>query len=148
MAANICIERKLDRGKRNMQTTTHNPTGWLQAFGLNHAVEVKGGERTLFCSGQTATDADGNPMHPGDIVAQYKSAWDCLMDALASADMDASNLVRLNFYVTDVSAFMQGAEQIMPVHGAAGAEIASTLLGVQELYHPDIMVEIEATAVA
>ncbi|MEP5937810.1 MAG: RidA family protein [Erythrobacter sp.] len=131
-----------------MQKTTHNPTGWLQAFGLNHAVEVKGGERTLYCSGQTASDDEGNPMHPGDMVAQYKAAWNCLMDALASAGMDANNLVRLNFYVTDVAAFMEAADQIMPVHGAAGAEIASTLLGVNELYHPDIMVEIEATAIA
>jgi len=131
-----------------MQKTTHNPTPWLQGFGLNHAVEVKGGERTLYLSGQTASDADGAPMHPGDMVAQYKVAWQCLLDALASAGMDATNIVRLNFYVTDVAAFMAAADQVMPIHGGAGAEIASTLLGVNELYHPDIMIEIEATAVA
>ena len=131
-----------------MQKTTHNPTPWLQGFGLNHAVEVKGGERTLYLSGQTASDADGAPMHPGDMVAQYKVAWQCLLDALASAGMDATHIVRLNFYVTDVAAFMAVADQLMPIHAEAGAEIASTLLGVNELYHPDIMIEIEATAVA
>lgn len=131
-----------------MQKTTHNPTAWLQGFGLNHAVEVSGGQRTLYLSGQTASDADGAPMHPGDLVAQYKAAWQCLLDALSAAGMDATNLVRLNFYVTDVSAFMEAAEEIMPIHGAAGAEIVSTLLGVKELYHPDIMIEIEGTAVA
>ena len=132
----------------HMDKTTHNPTPWLQGFGLNHAVEVRGGERTLYLSGQTSSDADGSPLHPGDMVAQYKQAWSCLMDALASAGMDASNLVRLNFYVTDVPTFMAAAEEIMPIHGAAGAEIVSTLLGVKELYHPDIMIEIEGTAVA
>lgn len=131
-----------------MQKTTHNPTPWLQGFGLNHAVEVKGGERTLYLSGQTASDAEGAPLHPGDMVAQYKAAWQCLLDALASAGMDASDLVRINFYVTDVTTFMEAAEQIMPIHGEAGAEIVSTLLGVKELYHPDIMIEIEGTAVA
>ncbi|KEO88850.1 endoribonuclease [Erythrobacter longus] len=131
-----------------MQKTTHNPSAWLQGFGLNHGVEVNGGERTLYLSGQTASDAEGAPLHPGDMVAQYKAAWQCLLDALASAGMDASNLVRLNFYVTDVTAFMEAAEQIMPIHGEAGAEIVSTLLGVNELYHPDIMIEIEGTAVA
>ena len=131
-----------------MHITTHNPTPWLQGFGLNHAVEVKGGERTLYLSGQTASDAEGAPLHPGDMVAQYKEAWACLMAALDSAGMDAGNLVRLNFYVTDVPTFMEAAEQIMPIHGAAGAQIVSTLLGVKELYHPDIMIEIEATAVA
>ena len=131
-----------------MQKKTHNPTPWLQGFGLNHGVEVAGATRTLYLSGQTSSDADGAPLHPGDIVAQYKTAWQCLLDALESAGMDASNLVRLNFYVTDVQAFMAAAEEIMPIHGEAGAQIASTLLGVKELYHPDIMIEIEGTAVA
>ncbi len=131
-----------------MQKKTHNPTPWLQGFGLNHGIEVSGGTRTLYLSGQTASDAGGNPMHPGDMAAQYKAAWQCLLDALASADMDATNIVRLNFYVTDMAAFMTSAEEIMPIHAATGAQISSTLLGVKELYHPDIMVEIEATAVA
>lgn len=131
-----------------MEKKTHNPTPWLQGFGLNHGVEVSGAQRMLFLSGQTSSDADGAPLHPGDIVAQYKTAWQCLLDALESAGMSADNIVRLNFYTTDVSAFMDAAEEIMPVHGAAGAEIASTLLGVSDLYHPDIMIEIEATAVA
>ena len=131
-----------------MEKKTHNPTPWLQGFGLNHGVEVTGDTRTLYLSGQTASDAEGTPLHPGDIVAQYKSAWQCVLDALASADMDAANLVRLNFYVTDVAKFMEAAEQIMPIHMEAGAQITSTLLGVTSLYHPDIMIEIEATAVA
>jgi len=120
----------------------------MQGFGLNHAVEVKSSERTLYLSGQTSSDAEGAPLHAGDMVAQYKAAWQCLLDALACAQMDASNLVRLNFYVTDVPAFMEAADQIMPIHGEAGAQIVSTLLGVKELYHPDIMIEIEGTAVA
>ncbi|MDC0887079.1 RidA family protein [Altererythrobacter sp.] len=131
-----------------MDIKTHNPTPWLQGFGLNHGVEVTGGTRTLYLSGQTASAEDGSLLHAGDIVAQYKAAWQCLMDALASAGMDAGNLVRLNFYVTDVPAFMEAADQIMAVHGEAGAKIASTLLGVAALYHPDALVEIEATAVA
>lgn len=131
-----------------MQKNTHNPTPWLQHFGLNHAVEVSGATRTLYLSGQTAADAEGEPLHPGDLVAQYRSAWQCLLDALAAADMDPVNLVRLNFYVTDVPAFMEAADQIMPIHTQAGAEIACTLLGVAALYHPDIMIEIEGTAVA
>jgi len=131
-----------------MDKKLHNPTPWLQGFGLNHAVEISGASRTVYLSGQTASAADGSPMHPGDMVAQYKVAWQCVLDALADAGMDASNLVRLNFYVTDVPAFMEAAEQIMPVHGEAGAQIVSTLLGVSALYHPDIMIEIEATATA
>lgn len=129
-----------------MQITSHNPTPWLQGFGLNHAVEVSGSTRTVYFSGQTSTAPDGSAMHPGDLVAQYKAAWQCLVEALEAAGMTPQNLVRLNFYTTDVDAFMAAAEQIMPIHAEAGAQIAATLLGVTRLYDPDIMIEIEATA--
>lgn len=131
-----------------MELKTHNPTPWLQGFGLNHAVEVTGGTRTLYLSGQTASAPDGSPMHPGDIVAQYKAAWANVVDALEAAGMTPANLVRLNFYTTDVDAFMAASDQIMPVHGESGAQIVATLLGVTRLYDPAIMIEVEATAVA
>lgn len=130
-----------------MEKKTHNPTPWMQGFGLNHAVEVSGHSRTLYLSGQTASAADGSPLHPGDMVAQYKSAWQCLKEALAAADMTPANLVRLNFYTTDVDGFMAAAEQIMPIHVEEGAQIVATLLGVTRLYDPAVMIELEATAV-
>ncbi|MEM7689805.1 MAG: RidA family protein [Pseudomonadota bacterium] len=130
-----------------MDIKTHNPTEWLTHFGLNHAVEVKGETRTLYLSGQTSSDAEGAPMHPGDLVAQYKLAWANVVDALAAADMTPANLVRLNMYTVDVPAYMAVADQIMPIHTQAGAQICATLLGVKELYHPDILIEIEGTAV-
>lgn len=131
-----------------MQIKTHNPTPWLQHFGLNHAVEVSGTSRTVYLSGQTASDADGAALHPGDIVAQYKAAWACLADALDAAGMTPANLVRMNIYTTDVDAFMATAEQTTALHIEAGAQIACTLLGVARLYDPAIMIELEATAVA
>lgn len=130
-----------------MKKTNFNPTAWLQGFGLNHAIEVSGSTRTLYLSGQTASGPDGAPLHPGDIVAQYKSAWQCVKDALAAADMTPANLVRMNFYTTDVDAFMAAAEEIMPIHVEEGAEIVATLLGVSRLYDPATMIELEATAV-
>jgi len=131
-----------------MKTKVHNPTPWLQDFGLNHAVEVSSATRILYVSGQTSSAPDGSALHPGDMVAQYRLAWQNLLDALDEADMDASNLVRLNFYTTDVPAFMAAADQIMPLHGEAGARVSSTLLGVAALYAPSVMIEIEATAAA
>ncbi|MEM6584598.1 MAG: RidA family protein [Pseudomonadota bacterium] len=131
-----------------MQIKTHNPTEWLTHFGLNHAVEVKGGERTLYLSGQTSSDENGDPLHAGDLVAQFQCAWDELVKALHSADMTPANLVRLNIYTLDVPAFMEAAEQIVPIYAESGAQLCATLLGARELYHPDILIEIEGTAVA
>lgn len=131
-----------------MKITPHNPTPWLAHFSLNHAVEVTGAARTLYLSGQTATDAQGEPVHAGDLVAQYQTAWANLVDALACAEMTPANLVRLNIYTLDIAAFMECAGQLMPLHAEAGAHVACTLLGVRELFHPDILIEIEGTAVA
>ena len=125
-----------------------NPTEWLQHFQLSHAIEVTGGERLLYLSGKTSTDADGTTLHKGDIVAQFAKAWENLKDALAAADMAPSNIVRLNLYTTNVAAFMEKAEEIVPIWASEGIQPAATLLGIAGLFDPDLMVEIEATAVA
>ncbi|MBI1186787.1 MAG: RidA family protein [Alphaproteobacteria bacterium] len=131
-----------------MEKRVVNPTPWLQHFNLNHGIEVKGGERTLYLSGQTASAADGSAMCAGDLVAQFAAAWTNLKDALAAADMTPANIVRLNMYTTDVDAFMAAADKLIPIFAADGAQPVSTLLGVTRLYDPAIMVELEATAVA
>ena len=131
-----------------MQKREINPTDWLQAFNINHGIEVTGGQRVLYLSGQTANAADGTAMHAGDLVAQFRLAWSNLKDSLAVAGMDPSNIVRLNMYTTDVDAFMTAAGDIVPIFAGDGCKPVSTLLGVTRLFEPEIMVELEATAVA
>jgi len=131
-----------------MEKREINPTEWLLAFNLNQGIEVTGGQRVLYLSGQTANAADGAPMHAGDLVAQFRMAWSNVKDGLAAADMDATNIVRLNMYTTDVDAFMAVAEELVPIFAEDGCKPVSTLLGVTKLFEPEIMVELEATAVA
>ncbi|MDH3223819.1 MAG: RidA family protein [Gemmatimonadota bacterium] len=131
-----------------MQKREINPTDWLLGFNINHGIEVTGGQRMLYLSGQTSNAADGAPMHPGDLVAQFKLAWSNIKDALAAADMVPSNIVRLNMYTTDVDAFMAAAGELVPIFAADGCKPVGTLLGVTRLFDPEIMVELEATAVA
>lgn len=125
-----------------------NPTDWLMAFNINQGIEVTGAERVLYLSGQTANDAEGAPLHPGDLVAQFQAAWDNLKAALAAAEMGPSNIVRMNMYTTDVEGFMAAAGDLVPIFAQDGCKPVSTLLGVAALFHPDIMIELEATAVA
>ena len=131
-----------------MQKREINPTDWLQAFNINHAIEVTGAQRVLYLSGQTSNAADGTPMHPGDLVAQFRLAWSNVKDALAAADMDPSNIVRLNMYTTDVEGFMAAAGDLVPIFAGDGCKPVSTLLGVTRLFEPEIVIELEATAVA
>lgn len=131
-----------------MQRRNFNPTPWLQGFNMNHAIEVKGGERTLYMSGQTASAPDASALHPGDLVAQFQTAYDNLKAALIEANMAPAHIVRMNIYTTDVAQFMEKADDIIPIFAADGVEPVCTLLGISALYDPDLMVEIEATAVA
>jgi enamine deaminase RidA (YjgF/YER057c/UK114 family) len=53
-----------------------NPSEWLLAFNINQGIEVTGAQRVLYLSGQTSTTDDGAPMHPGDLAAQFRLAWE------------------------------------------------------------------------
>jgi len=125
-----------------------NPTDWLLAFNVNQGIEVTGGQRVPYLSGQTSNGPDGAPLHAGDLVAQSRQAWSNLKAALAAAQMAPDNVVRLNIYVTDAPAFMASANEIVPIFAADGCRPVCTLLGVAALFEPELMIELEATAVA
>jgi enamine deaminase RidA (YjgF/YER057c/UK114 family) len=125
-----------------------NPWTWQDQFGFVQAHEVSGGERALYCAGQTSVDADGSPVHEGDMRAQIAQALDNLETVLQEAGFELSNVVRLNFYTTDVDAFFQANDATAARLAEAGCRCASTLLGVSRLAFPQLLVEIEATAVA
>jgi enamine deaminase RidA (YjgF/YER057c/UK114 family) len=131
-----------------MERRTINPTPWLQHFHINHGVEVKGATRTLYLSGQTASAPDGAPMHAGDLEAQFAEGWKQLKDALHAAGMKASDIVRLNIYTVDVDRFMAAGEALTAHFAKDNCQLCCTLVGVTRLYHPDILVELEATACA
>jgi enamine deaminase RidA (YjgF/YER057c/UK114 family) len=131
-----------------VQRTAVNPWTWSVAFGFNQGELVEGGNRVLFCAGQTSVDGDGAPQHPGDMAAQITLAADNLESVLAEAGMSLANVVRLNFYTTDVDAFLANAGVLGERTAGAGVAPAGTLLGVARLAFPELMVELEATAVA
>jgi enamine deaminase RidA (YjgF/YER057c/UK114 family) len=130
-----------------METRAINPWTWQDQAGFSQAVEVRGGQRTVYCAGQTSVDGEGNPLHAGDIVKQANQALDNLDTVLKQAGLTLANVVRLNYYTTDMSAFYAAGPVIGDRLGKAGCRPASTLLAVAGLFHPDIMLEIEAIAV-
>jgi len=128
-----------------MNRTDVNPWSWSLNFGFDQAELVEGQRRQLVCSGQTAVDADGNPQHPGDMAAQLNLALDNVEAVLAQAGMTFTNLIRLNAYTTDVDALLEHFAMVSD--RLVGARFASTLLGVARLAVPELLIELEATAV-
>jgi enamine deaminase RidA (YjgF/YER057c/UK114 family) len=66
---------------------------------------------------------------------------------LREAGYTLADVVRVNYYTTDIDAFFGAGDILGERLGAAGIQPASTLLGVTRLAFPELMVEIEATAV-
>jgi enamine deaminase RidA (YjgF/YER057c/UK114 family) len=131
-----------------VERTAVNPWSWSLNFGFNQGELVEGITRTLYCAGQTSVDENGAPQHPNDMAAQMALAADNLEAVLAEAGMTLANVVRLNFYTTDVEGYLANAGVIGARLGTAGVAPAGTLLGVASLAFPELLIEIEATAVA
>lgn len=127
--------------------TPVNPWPWSLSFGFNQAELVEGIRRELVCSGQAAVDADGTPMHPGDLRAQLTTALDNLETVLGQAGMTLGNVVRLNLYTTDVDGLLANHDVIAERLTRADVRPPATLLGVNRLAFPELLVELEATAV-
>ena len=130
-----------------MEKRAINPGDWQDQFDFSQAIEVRGAERVIYCAGQTSVDADGRPIHLGDMAAQFNQALDNLETVLGKAGLGLSDVVRLTYYVTDVPAFLEAVPKVGKRLRAAGCKPASTLLGIARLAEPEWLIEIEATAV-
>lgn len=130
-----------------VERQTINPWTWQDQFGFVQATAVTGAERTIYCSGQTSVDADGNPIHDGDMRAQLSQALDNLVAVLRESDCELADVVRLNYYTTDVDGFLAALDVLVARLNEAGCRPATTLLGVSRLALPPLLVELEATAI-
>ena len=119
-----------------MDRNAINPWAWQDQFGFAQANDLNGVKRVLVCSGQTSVDDEGNPVHAGDMAGQLNKALDNLETVLGQAGLGLTDVVRLNYYVTDT----------LPRLGQPECRPATTLLGIAALFLPELMVEIEATA--
>jgi enamine deaminase RidA (YjgF/YER057c/UK114 family) len=125
-----------------------NPWSWQDSFHFSQAVEVPEGRRVVFLAGQTSVDPDGHPLHQGDMRAQLERAFENLELVLEQAGLTLANLVRLNYYVTDMAAYASARGVVAAKLGTLAVKPSGCLLGVTCLARPELMVEIEATAVA
>lgn len=129
-----------------MNRTPVNPWPWSLNFGYNQAEVLEGVKRQLICAGQTSVDAEGNPQHPGDMRSQMTLALDNLEAVLNAADMNLTNVIRLDIYTTDVDELMKNFDVLGARFGSVGAAPPQSVLGVTRLAIPPLMFEISATA--
>jgi enamine deaminase RidA (YjgF/YER057c/UK114 family) len=127
-----------------------NPDG-LPKPEVYRQLAVATGSRMVFLAGQVARDAEGRPVGAGDLAAQVRQAYLNVATALAAVGGTFADVVRLTVYVVDwqPGKMAQLGEGIGGAAEELGTDLAKpvTLVGVTALGEPDLLVEVEATAV-
>lgn len=129
-----------------MKRTPVNPWEWSKQYQFNQAEIVEGSTRQLVCSGQTSIGADGSVQHPNEMRPQVTAALDNLEEVLKGAGMSLANVVHMTIYTTDVDKMLESWDAMAGRLAAVNIAPPQTLIGVARLAFPELMVEIEATA--
>ena len=127
-----------------------NPPG-LPVPEVYAQLSVATGSRTVYLSGQVARDADGSPVGAGDLAAQVERAYLNVATALTAVGGSFADVAKLTVYVVDwtpdkMAALGEGVGRAAQRLGIDPVR-PTTLIGVAALGEPDLLVEVEATAV-
>ncbi|TAM79461.1 MAG: RidA family protein [Acidobacteria bacterium] len=128
---------------KNKRTKIFSGTPWEPKVGYARAVQV--GD-TVYVSGTTATDTSGKIIAPGDAYAQTVQAIRNIENALKRLGLSLEHVVRTRVYLIDMDRW----EEVAKGHAECFGEVhpATSFVGVSRLVDPDMLVEIEALAVA
>ncbi|MEY2780988.1 MAG: Enamine/imine deaminase [Pseudomonadota bacterium] len=122
------------------------PQGWLPAKGYANGVLASNG--TLYVGGQIGWNAQ-QQFETHDFIGQMKQALRNILDVVQAAGGQATDIVRLTWYVTDKREYVARQREV----GQAYREVlgkhfpAMAMVVVSALVEDEALVEIEATAV-
>jgi enamine deaminase RidA (YjgF/YER057c/UK114 family) len=127
---------------RNLQ-----PAGWSRPSGYSNGMVAPG--PAIYLAGQIGWDATTKRVAEG-MAAQVEQALSNIVTLLAEAGAEASNIVRLTWFVTDMEQYRREAKSIgQGYRRVVGRHFPTmSVIGVSCLVERDALVEIEATAVA
>jgi isochorismate pyruvate lyase len=100
----------------------------------------------VFVTGTAPVDPDGEVHAPGDALAQARRCLAIIRDSLAELGIGMDRVVRTRMFTTDIDRWKRYGEAHREVFGEHPP--ATTLVEVRRLIHPDMLIEIEADAVA
>lgn len=125
-----------------MRTNISSGTPWESVVGYSRAVRVG---PHVFIAGTTAADSDGKVVGADDPYAQTIYILEKIEAALTKVGAELKDVVRTRIYVTDVTDW----DEVARAHGEIFAQIrpAATLVEVNSLIEPEMLVEIEADAI-
>jgi enamine deaminase RidA (YjgF/YER057c/UK114 family) len=114
----------------------------------SHAVTAQGTGKLVYVAGQVSWDAAGNVVGKGDMRAQAEQVFKNVGHALGAAGAGWDDVVKMNGYMVGmhgerVAAYREVRQRFLK----EGALPASTLVGVERLVDPELLLEVEVVAV-
>ena len=129
-----------------MKIERSNPDGLANPAFYRHVVRSTS-SNLVHISGQVGVDADGVVVGRNDFSAHVDQAYSNLAIALDAAGVSPDEVVKVTTFVVDYDRDVKWPI-IKTAHSSffEGAIPAWTVVGVQSLARPDLLIEIEATA--
>jgi len=121
------------------------PKGMWRPSGSYSQVVITEPGRMVFVAGQVAMDEEGKTIGIGDVRAQAKQALENVITAVEAAGGTKSDIVSMSVFTTDA--------RYHPDVNAVRREVfgsdfpTSTMVQVVALARPELLIEINATAV-
>jgi enamine deaminase RidA (YjgF/YER057c/UK114 family) len=130
-----------------MTLTLINPPSLPAPKGFNHGIVVSG-RRLLFLAGQDASDADGNIVAPGNVVAQFEQVLRNLQAVVEAAGGTTQDIVKLNIFVRHRDAYLANLKPLGQVFRAYFSNHYPTmaLFEVSAFFREENLIELEGVA--
>ena len=116
---------------------------WEKEYGYAQAVKV--GD-TIYVSGQVSHDDKGNIVGRGDMEVQMRQAYKNIQKLLTQYGATLKNVVDETLFVTDMDAAFAAAVKSRQDIFSGTPVIASTIVQIQRLAFPELMIEIRCVA--
>jgi enamine deaminase RidA (YjgF/YER057c/UK114 family) len=125
-----------------------NPPELFNHPAYSRIMKVMNPKELIFIAGQTPADDKYQPLHPGDVRAQYLAVLEGLTIQLKAAGATWDDVVFRRMYVVDVDGFMKAvSDPNLPLPWSREHPSPSTMIGVTRLSNPGFLVEVEIIAV-
>jgi 2-iminobutanoate/2-iminopropanoate deaminase len=116
---------------------------WEKEYGYAQAVKV--GD-TIYVSGQVSHDDKGDIVGRGDMEVQMRQAYANIQNVLAQYGVTMENMVDETLFVTDMDAAFAAAVKCRQDVFSGTPVVASTIVQIQRLAFPELMIEIRCVA--
>lgn len=127
-----------------------NPDGIVN-LPVHHQASVATGSKIISLAGQVSWDADAQLIGKGDLTAQSEQAYLNVATALRGLGATTDDLSHVTVYVVGYTPAT--GKQVMEGRRRAADRLGvdfqhpGTFVGVTSLFHPDYLIEVQATAI-